>query len=166
MTRFEDRLRARLQNEEFAAGYRSMDAQLSLLKAIDATRERLGISKDEMAKRMNRHRTAVSRTLNARVANPTLDTVTEMLDAIGVTAEIELHQRIKPDEAALVVRLVGPDPLAAVLWQVGPGAPEPTWHVSEPALDQRLPWVAHTHVSQPEGSRSDAEGEARLVHRA
>ena len=52
MNRFEQRLRQRLQNPEFAAGYREMGAEIELLQAIEAVREQLQISKEELATRL------------------------------------------------------------------------------------------------------------------
>ena len=49
MSRFEQRLRARLENEEFAAGYREMAAELDLVRALDQAREQLHVSKEELA---------------------------------------------------------------------------------------------------------------------
>src|SRR5438067_12648136 len=73
MSRFHQRLRKHLDNEEFAAGYREMSAELELIQAIEATREKLHVSKEELAARMNKRREAVSRVLTADDANPTLD---------------------------------------------------------------------------------------------
>jgi transcriptional regulator with XRE-family HTH domain len=92
MSRFEQRLRRRLENAEFAAGYREMTAQLALLQAIDDVREQMHITKEELAARMGKRREAVSRILDAEDANPTLGTITEVLDALGITADITLRK--------------------------------------------------------------------------
>ena len=92
MSRFHQRLRKHLENEEFAAGYRAMSGELELIQAIEAAREKLHVSKEELAMRMNKRREAVSRVLTADDANPTLDTITELLAALGITAEITLRK--------------------------------------------------------------------------
>ena len=40
MSRFEQRLRERMQNDEFAAGYREMDAELARLRTTEQKRKR------------------------------------------------------------------------------------------------------------------------------
>ena len=97
MSRFEQRLRKRLRNEEFAEGYREMTAELALLQALDDAREQLQVSKEELASRMGRRREAVSRLLNADDANPTLATLTELLTALGLTADITLRRATEDD---------------------------------------------------------------------
>src|SRR5947207_15927276 len=64
VSRFEQRLRARLENEEFAAGYREMAAELDLVRALDEAREQLHVSKEELAARTGRRRESVSRLFN------------------------------------------------------------------------------------------------------
>jgi len=49
MNRFEQRLQKRLQNEEFAEGYREMDAELELMHAIDLIRKQQHISQEKLA---------------------------------------------------------------------------------------------------------------------
>ncbi len=92
MNRFEQRLQTRMKNAEFAAGYRDMEAELDLLQAIDDARAQLQVSKEELARRMGRQREAVSRVLTTDEANPTLDTIAELLAALGVTADITLRK--------------------------------------------------------------------------
>jgi ribosome-binding protein aMBF1 (putative translation factor) len=89
MNRFEQRLKRRMQNPDFAAGYRDMDAEISLMTALDQARETLHVSKEDLAARMGRRRESISRLLNAQEANPTLETITEMLAAIHVEMAIE-----------------------------------------------------------------------------
>jgi transcriptional regulator with XRE-family HTH domain len=103
MGRFHQRLRKHLENEEFAAEYREMSAKLELIQAIEAAREKLQISKEELATRMNKRREAVSRVLTADDANPTLDTITELLTALGITAEITLRKAVDGETPIKVV---------------------------------------------------------------
>jgi transcriptional regulator with XRE-family HTH domain len=91
MSRFHQRLRQRLRDPEFAAGYEEMGSELQLVEALNLLREQANLSTEELAQRMGRQRTAVSRLFNASRANPTLDTLSDLLRALGVTAEIHLR---------------------------------------------------------------------------
>lgn len=104
MNRFQQRRQKRLQQPDIAAGYQEMHAELELLRALDAVREQLHISKEELAQRMGRKREAVSRIFNAEDANPTLDTITDLLLALGVTAEIKLRKAHEGESPILVER--------------------------------------------------------------
>jgi hypothetical protein len=44
MNRFEQRLHKRLQNEEVAAGYHEMSAELQLMRVLDVIRKRQHLS--------------------------------------------------------------------------------------------------------------------------
>jgi len=92
MNRFEQRLQKRLQNEEFAAGYWEMDAELELMHAIDMVRRYQNMSQEELATRMGKKREAVSRLLSSDKINPTLNTLIELLSALKLTADITLRQ--------------------------------------------------------------------------
>lgn len=91
MTRFHQRLQKRMQNPEFAAGFREMEGELALLQALEAAREAMHISKKELARRMGKQRETITRLLNSSDANPTLETLTELLSALGLTADITLR---------------------------------------------------------------------------
>jgi len=104
MSRFHQRLRQRMQDPEFAAGYQEMDAEIQLIQAFDALRKQAHLSTEELALRMGRQRATVSRLLNADHPNPTLDTLTDLLIALGVTAEIRLRPS-KEGEAPLKIAL-------------------------------------------------------------
>ena len=92
MHRFEQRLQRRLQNEEFAVGYREMDAELELMHAIDMMRKHQHMSQENLAKLMGRKREAISRLLSSEDANPTLNTFIELLSALKLTADITVRQ--------------------------------------------------------------------------
>jgi transcriptional regulator with XRE-family HTH domain len=102
MSRFEQRLQERLHNREFAAGYREMTAEIDLVRALDEAREQLQISEEELAARTGTRGESLSRLLNTDEANPTLDTITDLVSALGLTAEIILR-RAEKDEAPLKV---------------------------------------------------------------
>jgi transcriptional regulator with XRE-family HTH domain len=98
MNRFEQRLKKHLQNPEFADGYREMDAELALLAALEQVRESLHISKEELATRMGRKRESVSRLLTAEEANPTLETLTQLLSALGIVADIKIRRAAEGEQ--------------------------------------------------------------------
>jgi len=79
MNRYEQRRRTLLQNEEVAAGYREMAAELELMRAIDEVRKQLDMSQEQLARRMGKKREAVSRLLSSDDVNPTLDTISQLL---------------------------------------------------------------------------------------
>lgn len=92
MNRFEQRLQKRLRNEEIAAGYREMAAELELMHAIDVARKQQHMSQEKLAAVMGKKREAVSRLLSADDANPTLNTLIELLSALKLTADITIRQ--------------------------------------------------------------------------
>jgi transcriptional regulator with XRE-family HTH domain len=92
MNRFEQRLRKRLRNEEIAAGYREMSAELDLMRAIDTIRKQQHMSQEQLASQMGKKRETVARLLSADESNPTLNTLIELLSALNLTAEITLRQ--------------------------------------------------------------------------
>ena len=95
MSRFHQRLRQRMQDPEFASAYWEMDSELKLMRAIEDTRKQLQLTQDELAQRMGKQRVAVTRLLNAERPNPTLDTLTRLFAALGVTAEVHLRRSLK-----------------------------------------------------------------------
>src|SRR5260370_15212597 len=92
MNRYEQRRQKLLQNEEVAAGYREMAAELELMRAIDDVRKQLDMSQEQLARRMGKKREAVTRLLSSDDVNPTLDTIVELLSALQLTADITLRQ--------------------------------------------------------------------------
>jgi len=92
MNRYEQRRQKRLQNEEVAAGYREMAAELELMRAIDEVRKQLDMSQEQLARCMGKKREAVTRLLSSDDVNPTLDTIIELLSALQLTADITLRQ--------------------------------------------------------------------------
>ncbi|MFI5274908.1 MAG: XRE family transcriptional regulator [Ktedonobacterales bacterium] len=102
MSRYEQRKRELLKHPEIAAGYWEMDAELRLVAALNAVRAQMHLTTEELARRMGRQREAVSRLLNAEHPNPTLDTLTDLLTALGLTAEIHLR-RAQGDEPPIRV---------------------------------------------------------------
>jgi DNA-binding phage protein len=102
VNRYEQRRQKRLQNEEVAAGYREMAAELELMRALDEVRKRLNLSQEQLAKRMGKKREAVTRLLSDDEVNPTLDTLIELLSALQLTADITLR-RAREGEGPITV---------------------------------------------------------------
>jgi transcriptional regulator with XRE-family HTH domain len=92
MNRFEQRLRKKLQNPEFAAGYQEMSAELELMEAIDEARRKQHMSQETLASLMGKKREAVTRLLSSEDVNPTLNTLIELLSALNLTADITIRQ--------------------------------------------------------------------------
>ena len=92
MSRFEERAREALQDPEVAAAYWETDAQLQVVRALDALREQAHLTTEDLAQRMGRHRSAVARLLNRPDPNPRLDTLIALFAALGVTAELRIRR--------------------------------------------------------------------------
>lgn len=105
MSRFHQRLQQHLSDPEFAAGYQEMDSELQLIEAIDTLREREHISIEELAHRMGRERSAISRLFNATQPNPTLDTFVDLLKAMALTADVNLRPS-REGERAINVSII------------------------------------------------------------
>lgn len=91
MDRYEQRRQKRLQNPEIAAGYREMESELKFMHALEAVRQFRHMSQEALATRMGKKREALSRLLSSDDANPTLETLIELLTALDVTADITIR---------------------------------------------------------------------------
>jgi transcriptional regulator with XRE-family HTH domain len=87
-----------LLDPAFAEGYREMTLELQRLQAIEKIRVAQHISKESLANQMGKKREAVSRLLNDDESNPTLETLMELLSAMGITADITLRQSQEGEE--------------------------------------------------------------------
>src|ERR1700751_3601391 len=90
MSRFHQRLREDLQDPEFAAAFNDMSAEIALLQVLEQARKALNVSEKELAERMGVQRSTVTRLFNASHPNPTLDTIFDILRALGLQAEIKV----------------------------------------------------------------------------
>src|SRR5207237_2650835 len=70
----------------------AVTAVAMMIDAVEQLQAALGVSKAEIARRLGRQRPNVAR-LFADGANPTLVTWFELLDALGVSVDINLHPR-------------------------------------------------------------------------
>ena len=90
MSRFHQRLRKNLEDPEFAAAFYDMSVEISLLQVLEQARKALNVSEKELAERMGVQRHTVTRLFNAAHPNPTLDTISDILRALGLKAEIKV----------------------------------------------------------------------------
>ena len=78
-----------------------------MIQALEEARKALHITEKELAERMGKHRAAITRLFNASDANPTLETITALLSALGLHADITLRPAL-PDETIVEARFVPP----------------------------------------------------------
>ena len=103
MSRFHQRLHEDLNDPEFAAAFYDMSAEIALLQVLEQARKALNVSEKELAERMGVQRTTVTRLFNAAHPNPTLDTISEILRARGLQAEIKVSPA-SPEDAAIPIK--------------------------------------------------------------
>lgn len=75
-----------------------------LLLQIDAARERAGLSKAELARRIGTSPSVVRRLFSSGSSNPTLQTMLDILDALGFQFELKPVQVEKPSASMLAPR--------------------------------------------------------------
>jgi transcriptional regulator with XRE-family HTH domain len=97
MSRFHQRLREDLRDPEFAEAFYDTSVDIALLQVLEQARIALNISEKELAERMGIQRTTVTRLFNASHPNPTLDTITDILRALGLQAEIKISPASSED---------------------------------------------------------------------
>jgi len=101
---FEQFLGEQLQDPEFKAGFERKLAKVKsiaeVMHVIEAVREEEGVAKAELARRMERKPSAVSRLLGAGGANPTLDTLVDLADALGLELDIRIKRQPARPKAA------------------------------------------------------------------
>jgi ribosome-binding protein aMBF1 (putative translation factor) len=66
----------------------TIDATDQLVRAMDAARVELGMSKAELARRIGAKPEIVRRLFTARTANPTLNTVAQIADVLGLRLDL------------------------------------------------------------------------------
>ena len=103
MSRFHQRLRKDLQDPEFAAAFYQTEVEIALLQVLEQARKALNVSEQELAERMGTGRPTITRLFNAAHPNPTLDTIADILRALGLQAEIKVHPA-PPDEASMPIK--------------------------------------------------------------
>lgn len=86
-----------LDDPSFRASFEKKLARVKsiteVLRVIELVRERENIPKAELARRMDRKPEAISRLLRGEGANPTLDTLIDLVDAIGLELDIRIKRQ-------------------------------------------------------------------------
>jgi DNA-binding phage protein len=94
---FDEFLDGQLADPAFKAGFEKKLAKVKgiaeMLQVIELVRERQNLPKAEIARRMNRKPEAISRLLRGEGANPTLDTLIDLIDAIGLELDIRIKRQ-------------------------------------------------------------------------
>jgi transcriptional regulator with XRE-family HTH domain len=103
MSRFHQRLHEDLKDPEFAATFYDMSAEIALLQVLEQARKALNVGEKELAERMGVQRPTVTRLFNAAHPNPTLDTISDILRALGLQAEIKVRPA-SPEDSAIPIK--------------------------------------------------------------
>lgn len=74
--------------ERYERTRRSVTSIRHVLQAIDAERERAGLTKAELAERIGTSPAAVRRLLTSDAANPTLRTILDLFDALNLEVAV------------------------------------------------------------------------------
>lgn len=94
---FDEFLEGQLADPSFRAGFEKKLAKVKsiaeVLRVIELVRERKNIPKAELARRMERKPEAISRLLRGEGSNPTLDTLIDLVDAIGLELDIRIRRQ-------------------------------------------------------------------------
>ncbi len=77
----------------FEKEYAKAAAIGALLRELEAARDRQRLSKREVARRMDRRESAVSRLLKGEGANPTLSTIADLAYALNLEVEVRIKER-------------------------------------------------------------------------
>lgn len=77
----------------FEREYAKAIAIAALLEELEAARARQHLSKREVARRMDRKESAVSRLLKGEGANPTLSTIADLAYALNLEVEVRIKDR-------------------------------------------------------------------------
>ncbi|HVB20884.1 MAG TPA: helix-turn-helix transcriptional regulator [Ktedonobacteraceae bacterium] len=103
MSRFHQRLRKDLKDPEFTAAFYDMSVDIALLQVLEQARKALNVSEKELAERMGVQRPTVTRLFNDAHPNPTLDTISDILRALGLKAEIKVSLAY-PEDASMPIK--------------------------------------------------------------
>ncbi len=88
------RRRARYERQK-----RVLTGTRRLLQTIEAERERIGLSKADVAERIGTNPSVVRRLLTSATSNPTLQTILNLLDAVGL--DLVVQPRVPTSNGAL-----------------------------------------------------------------
>jgi len=91
-TGFDEFLEQQLQDKKFAAQHLSARAEIDavdkLIRALDSARVLSGISKAELARKIQTRPELIRRLLTAKNSNPTMETVLKLATALGYHLEL------------------------------------------------------------------------------
>ena len=94
---FEKFLNDQLADPSFKAGFERKLAKVKsiaeVLHVIESVRAQENVPKAEIARRMDRKPEAVSRLLRGQGANPTLDTLVDLVDALGLELDVRIRRQ-------------------------------------------------------------------------
>jgi len=94
---FELFLDEQLQSPEDRAEFERRLAKVKntaeVMHIIEQARKEAGLAKAEVARRMGRKPSAVSRLLSGNGANPTLDTLVDLADAVGLEVDVKFKRQ-------------------------------------------------------------------------
>jgi len=91
--------------EAFDHEVRAVTAAAQLVASIEELRSSMNMSKSEVARRLGKQLSAISRSLTSEDSNPTIVTLLEMLDAMGVKVAVTVEPRSSQREPLLDVRI-------------------------------------------------------------
>ncbi len=101
-TGFDKYFEGRMKEPTFAAEYTQARAEIDaidgLIRALDQARERSGLTKAELARRIDAKPEIIRRLLTDEGGNPTMATVLKVASAVGC------HLELVPDSGRRVVR--------------------------------------------------------------
>lgn len=94
---FDEFLSDQLTDPSFKAGFERKLAKVKsiaeVLHVIESVRAQENLPKAEVARRMDRRPEAVSRLLRGEGSNPTLDTLVDLADALGLELDIRIKRQ-------------------------------------------------------------------------
>lgn len=85
--------------EQYDRTRRTLTAFHYILKTIDLERERAGLSKAELARRVGVNPASIRRLFTSNGSNPTLDTILDLIDVLGL--EVSLQRRIADERCVI-----------------------------------------------------------------
>ena len=95
---FEQRMKDRKFANEYAGARAEVDTTDTLIRALEAARERSGVTKADLARRINAKPEIVRRLLTLTDGNPTMETVLKVATALGYHLELVRSRRSKSSE--------------------------------------------------------------------
>ena len=89
---FENHLKSKLANRDFANGYNIEKAKVEIAHKISEIRKEKRISQVELAKRLNVSQQFVSKVESAEGSNVTLETISRVAESLGVGLKISFEK--------------------------------------------------------------------------